>query len=594
MRRGWPALVIALVLLAGCTGIPTGSAPQVIRSVDRNDGAASDLPNLAPVDGAGPHDIVTGFLAAVARSPAAGHSAARQFLTSSAARKWQDDTTTVVNSHQVGAEILGRPTGGRNQSDAGVVTIEVTARPTAQIDASGLFSPVLTGTGAGDSETFSYKLTDVAGEWRIDQLPPGVLIDKASFGTYQPRQLYFFDSTERILVPDVRYSPLSGQALASWLLTQLLAGPRPELLQSVTTEVPEQVSKFSVLDGDPIVVELPGTAQLDDSSRDHLAAQLAYTLSPSQYSRGLRLTDSGHTVPIPSASGSTFHTTDFPALNPDLSTRTFKSYFLRDGAVIDGQSNTPVAGFLGQSARDLTSIALERGPSDALQVAGVSNGSLMLGSGTALNRVALPAGQLSRPEWRPNSGEVWIGVGNKGAIYRVRLGQSPVLVQVTSPLGGGLPGRVLALRFSPDGARLAAVVRGANGIPAVWIGSVTVASNTDIRINAFEPITPALLSVTDVAWGDASVLYLIASTPTIDDSVYEGSSDGSGLDAGPMTTVGLSGVPTSITAAPGQPPLVSAADSIQSFPHASSSWVNYPNSSTSLSTPGINPVYCLQ
>lgn len=591
MRRRWSALAGVLIVLTGCTGIPSSSSPQVVRSVDRGEGAASQLSNLAPVAGAGPRDIVAGFLTAVAKSPDAGHSAARQFLTSSAARKWQDDTTIVVRNHQVGAEVPGRPAGSRNQSDPNSATVGVTGRPMAQLDAGGVYSPVLTGTGMGDTETFSYKLTRSDGQWRIDQLQPGVLIDQTSFTSYQLRKLYFFDSAERTLVPDVRYTPLSGQALESWLLAELLVGPRPELVQSVTNEVPEQVGKSSVLAGDPITVELPGAGQLDGGSRDHLAAQLAYTLGPSEYDRPLRLTDSGHTVQVPSASGPTFGVSDFRALDPDLVERTFRSYFIRDGAVIDGEKNTPVAGFLGQSARNLASVALQRGPSGTLQAAGVSNGSLMVGTGAALSRVALPAGQLSRPEWRPNSDEVWIGVGSKGSIYRVQPGRPAVLVQITSPLGGGLPGQVLALRFSPDGARLAAVVRGSSGVSAAWIGSVMITSPTDIRIIAFEPVTPAQLSVTDLAWSDASKFFLIASLPSNDNSIWAAFSDGSGLATDAPTTVGLSGIPTSIAAAPGEPPLVSAADSIQALPTSSDSWVNYPTSAASLATPGTSPVY---
>jgi hypothetical protein len=596
MRRRWPALIALAAVLTGCTGIPSSSSPQVVRSVDRGNGAASDLPDLAPVDGAGPRDIVAGFLTAIAKSPDAGHSAARQFLTSSAARKWQDDTTIVVKAHQVGAELPGRPAGSRTQSDPTSVTVGVTGRPVASLDSSGVVSPVLTGNGTGDAETFSYKLTRAEGQWRIDQLPPGVLIDEASFSSYKQRKLYFFDSAERTLVPDLRYSPLGGQALESWLLTQLLAGPRPELVQSVINEVPEQVGKSSVLDSDPITVELPGAAQLDGNSLDHLAAQLAYTLGPSEYDRPLRLTDSGHTVQVPSAAGPTFVVSDFQSLDPDLNNRVYRSYFIRDGAVIDGQTNTPLSGFLGQSARDLSSVALQRAPSDALQAAGVSNGSLMMGSSTGLSRVALPAGQLSRPEWRPNSDEVWIGVGSKGAIYRVRPGHPPALVQITSPLGGGLPGQVLALRFSPDGVRLAAVVREPSGVPAAWIGSVVITSGTDIRINAFEPVTPALMSVADVSWGDATKLLLIASMGGRgdDDSVWTTLSGSYVRDTDSLTPVGLLGIPTAIAAAPGQPALVSAADSIQSLTAGSGSWVNYPNSVVSLATPGINPVYCAQ
>ncbi len=581
-RRGSPllaallpaALLPAALLLAGCTGVPSDSAPLVVRTLDRS-GAAGSPPNAAPRPGAGPRDIVVDFLSAGVAANA-GHSQSRQFLTNGAARKWQDSTVTVVDETTVGVPTI---------TGAGA-TVEVSGRRVGQLDASGVYSPSLKGTGVGDQETFTFDLTRVDGQWRIDQLQPGVLLSQSAFErSYLPRKLYFYDLAETTLVPDVRYCALSGQALGTWLLSALLAGPRPELAQAVINEAPDQVGRPTVLDSDPIVVEMPGTSQLDGNGRNRLAAQLAYTLTQIRFVPGaqLRLTDSGRPVVIPAARGPLFSTVNFSSAGPDSVAPGVQPYFLRAGTVIGGIDNRPVTGMLARPGRTLRSVALRRNASGELQVAAVAGNELEMGSTSRLSRVKLPAGALSRPEWRPHAGDVWVGVGTRGAIYRVSPDGVPKQVSITSPVAGLPPGQVLALRFSSDGVRLAAVLRAADGTMTSWIGSV-VTSSSDVRIDSFEPLTPARLAVSDLAWADATKLLLVARAPNDEARVWQVMSDGSAL--GGLTNIGLPGPPTSIAAAPQQAPLVAASDSI--WIQRGSSWTSFPGSTP---TPGTNPIY---
>ena len=567
-------LLLAAALLAGCTGVPTDSAPLVVRTVDRSNPTAPQA-NTTPLAGAGPRDMVNDFLTAGVAADA-GHSQSRQFLTNAAARKWQDSTVTVVDDTTVGVPTIT----GKG------ATVEVSGRRVGQLDATGVYSPSLKGTGVGDPETFTFDLVQVEGQWRIDQLPPGVLLRQSAFErAYQARNVYFYDSAETTLVPDLRYCALSGQALATWLLSALLAGPRPELAQAVINEVPDQVGRPTVTDGDPIVVEMPGTSGLDAAGRNQLAAQLAYTLAQIRFVPGaqFRLTDSGRAVVIPAAGGQIFGAVTFSAAGPDSVAPGVQPYFLRDGAVIGGIDNKPVAGVLGQPGRGLTSVALRRNAAGDLQVAAVAGNGLEMGSTTKLSRVALPAGVLSRPEWRPHAVDVWVGVGTKGAIFRISPDGVPKPVSITSPVGGLPPGQVLALRFSTDGVRLAAVLRAADGTTTAWMGSV-ITSASDVRIDSFEPLTPARLVVNDVAWADATKLLMVARAPGDETRVWQVMSDGSALEA--LTNAGLPGAPTSIAAAAQQSPLVSASNSI--WIQRGSSWASFPGNAP---TEGTNPIY---
>ncbi len=585
-RRSVLLVVLAVgLLLSGCTTIPSSSSPQVLRTLNRS-GAGSPRASITSEPGEGPRDVVSKFISAGVQADAA-HSSSRQFLTNAAARKWQDNTTIIVDTATIGVASQGNDRGN----------VAVTGQRIGQLDAAGIYTPTLKRMGLGDPETFNFKLVKVAGEWRIDQLQAGVIIDRQAFlDSYVPStSLYFLssgdsDSNAVNLVPDARYTPLTGQALASWLLTQLLAGPRPELVQSVSSEVPDQVGKPSVQLGDPIVVELPGTAQLDSGGRNALAAQLAYTFASFEYSGAqLALTDAGRPVRIPQASGSTFSQDMFSSLSPDPATPDAESYFIRAGAVIKGADDKPVPGLLGQSSRGLSSVALRHDQAGTLQVAAVANNSLLLGTDSKLVRVPLAPGVISRPEWRPHASDVWFGLGGAGAIYRIPRSQQPRPVSISSPVGSGPVGQVIALRFSPDGVRLAAVVRAPDGTAAAWVGSV-VTSGSDVRIDSFEPVTPAQLTVNDVSWLDSTKLAMIGSAPDTNNGaplVWAVHSDGSQLSA--VSNSGLPPGPNSIASEPGGPTLVSASGTI--WAHATQdapSWASYPNK---VPSEGSNPIF---
>ncbi|MFL6163887.1 MAG: LpqB family beta-propeller domain-containing protein [Jatrophihabitantaceae bacterium] len=581
-RAAWLGLFASVLMITGCTGIPDSSAPQVVRSVQRT--PASDLPltHITPQPGEGPDTVVGKFLDTGVDADA-GHSASRQFLTSAANRRWQDSQTVILDEAKPG-DVTFTSDGAQ---------VPVTGRRVGQLDANGVFTPILKRMGAGDVETFNYGLIRVAGQWRINQLQPSVVISAQAFGdSFQQRSLYFFDSSHTILVPDLRYSSLTGQALASWLLAELLLGPRPELTQSVLNEVPDQVGKPAVLIGNPIMVEMPGTAQLDLQGRSDLAAQLAFTLGRAFSDSQLELTDSGKPVRVPGAPNLPFGTADFPSVSPDSVAPDNVApdggvYFIRDGAMVDSKG-LPVP--LGQNAHDFSSVALRRISSESMLAAGVTtSGQLLIGDDRGLTPISVPK-VTSRPEWRPFFNDVWLGAGARGGIYRVSPGEPAKLVSVSSQVGTLPIAPVTALRFSPDGDRIAVVIRGADGVGEAWIGSVVtsgsgVTGSSDVRIDSLEPLTPPALAVTDLAWADSTKLLLVAAEPGAEAQVCEIYSDGSKRD--PILNTRLPGPPTAIAAVLGQPLVVSAGGTIWTRIH--NTWTSI--SGTGAPVAGINPVY---
>ena len=572
--------IVAAVLLAGCSGVPRQSRPDPVRTLGVN-APASPANNDGPQPTDDPRTIVFDFLSASLSSDAR-HSSARQYLTTDEGGKWNDSVVTIANDYKVDvAQVHGE-----------TATVAFSYERIGSIDATGVYSPEKTGVGVGRANSGQFQLRRVNGTWRLDQLPfAGLLIRRGDFGVaYSAHPLYFFNASENQIIPDLRYSALDNQQLASWLLARMLAGPRSELVQSVQTEIPDgtDLSRASVSFGDPIQVEIPGSARFDPGAQERLATELAYTLGPIRYAGRLTLTDGGKPVSIPNV-GPIFSTSDFPGLGADNTTPSAQAYFLRAGQLIAGSSDKPVPGPVGSGAYNLASVSLHRNADDSLLVAGVNAaGSLLVGPGTGpLTKVTgLPPGQLSPPEFQPGTSDIWIGDGT--SIFRIGPDRKPVPVPTPPALGGGLPlkGQIEVLRFSPDAARLAVVFRTADDSSnALWVGS-EVRSGQSLSMEAFQAITPAALSVSDVAWKDATTLLAIAAGPGDESQVYSVKSDGAFLLGVPST--GLPSGLSNVAAAVGEEPVVSTQN-------PGSVWVQNVSGWSSLSgggqTDGYAPAY---
>src|SRR5690606_24839410 len=91
-----------------------------------------------------------------------------------------------------------------------------------------------------DGPPLEYKveMSKVDGEWRIDELPDGVVIDKPAFAKFYRRYvLYFVDPTGNALVPDPRWIASPKDQLTQRLLTLLGEGPQPAIAPVVLNEL---------------------------------------------------------------------------------------------------------------------------------------------------------------------------------------------------------------------------------------------------------------------------------------------------------------------------------------------------------------------
>ncbi|MFC3687794.1 LpqB family beta-propeller domain-containing protein [Aquipuribacter hungaricus] len=265
--RGLLAALLGL-LLAGCVAIPTDG--RVVAGGDvGQEGARAALRVTAegPAEGADERQVVEGFLAAVAGLD--DFSVAREFLAPDAL-DWRPGDQTVVHDDVA----VFSPTV-RTADD--VASVQVQIDVVARIDEAGRYVEQ-----APTPEEVGFDLVQVRGEWRIADLPPGVLVSQVDAArVLTDFEVYFLDPTLRYLVPDVRWFPRLTSSATS-LVRALLGGPSTPYLGALVSAAPAgtrlDLPTVQVVDGVATVDLTDEVLDADREERALLRAQLLQTL----------------------------------------------------------------------------------------------------------------------------------------------------------------------------------------------------------------------------------------------------------------------------------------------------------------------------
>jgi Lipoprotein LpqB beta-propeller domain len=563
----------AVLVLAGCTGVPSSSAPEAVEALNR-----------VPVEPPPPdlnsdaRTIVTRFLKFNA-SNTGSHVTARAYLAPAANNRWSDRSATIIASDY--------SVGLYNSSKH---TVTVYGRVLGTLDDQGIYTPNLQGRGGGgERQPFVFKLA-CTDRCRITGLQPGLLINEEQFrDTYRQHLVYFYDIDGSALVPDVRWSAIADPTqLAEWLLTQIVNGPRPELRNAVSADTLPARADAAHITVTPAVttrIEIPGSRQLDPAVRYRLAAQLSQTLADVITSSEITITDDGRPISIPTLTSTAFSPSEFyDAIGPPAIDSAV--YYL-DGGRIRNETGRLVPGMSPYGGAYLASFAIGRrlsgSPLTVAAVGGTGNSArLYMGTQEGGIRPTTLVGPLTRPSFAPGRDEAWIGSGPK--VYRATLNSGTVhIADVPLPaVSGG--GQVLALRLSPEGGRIAIVVSGARGSAQLYVGAIVRGAGR-VRIDGLEPISPDGVAVKDVAWLDSSKLFAIGHLV----GSKEAKTFETGVDGTEWTNAGtgnLPNAPDSVTATSGSSVWVSADNYV--WRQSGSDWVS---PGPTGQTPGNAPVY---
>ncbi|MFF6881558.1 LpqB family beta-propeller domain-containing protein [Streptomyces sp. NPDC012421] len=522
------------LLATGCATMPDSGDVQAVRGANPGDSQVR-VYAVAPRDNANPDEIVDGFLEAMT-SDDPGFATARKYLTQKAAKNWKPEQSITVLSTAPDREPADRHADPENRGRA----YPISGRTIATVDSRHAYQAI---SPVEYAQAIHVVQEPVANgkdkEWRIDTLPPGLVLGEADFlRNYRSVNKYYFASGENRLVADPVYirqrqDPVTRMDPVTQTVKSLLAGPTNWLRPAVDAPFPSgtglKAGVTTLSTDDQSTLKVPLNVKADRFGGEvcrRLAAQLLVTLGdlPSVRVDQVELQDVDNDVVCRLGKA---QAAEFEAVRDTGQAET--PYFIDDDgrmkALQSGGKDTvqtaDVPGPLGRGAEPLGSIAVARGGTRA---AGVSKdgGSLHVSSITteqeqlpavfrsAAGAAAGPKNRLSQPSWD--------GQGNLWVADRARGHQRLVLV----PDGDGkwievhtpwltADTRIESLRVSADGVRIALLIT-RDGRTTLQIGRIERQDGMDeqvVSVDGLQPAAPRMESVSSVSWAGPSRLVVV-------------------------------------------------------------------------------------
>ncbi|MGW0119522.1 LpqB family beta-propeller domain-containing protein [Streptomyces sp. NPDC003327] len=487
---------------------------------------------VAPRENADPDEIVDGFLEAMT-SDDPGFATARKYLTKNAARTWKPEQSITVLTTAPDRNTADRNADPDNQGKA----YPIAGRKIATVDARHAYQP----NSPSDYLQTIHVVQQLAAdgktkEWRIDSLPPGLVLGEADFlRNYRSVNKYYFASGEDWVVADPVYirqrqDPVTRMDPVTQTVKALLEGPTNWLKPAVDsrfpsgTELKSGVTTLTTDDQSTLKVPLNAKADRVGSERcRRMAAQVLFTLGDltSFPVEQVELLDSRGDALCRLGKGQARD--EFSVVRGSVPPE--NPYFLAGGRLmtvsVSGKEAAPpieVAGPFGKGTTPLASVAVDLGETRAAGVRG--NGSELVVSSITTesdpmppvltSSAARPEDRLSPPSW-DGRGDLWAADRNP---VRPRLWMVPngagEPVEVRAPwLTDGA--RIESLRVSGDGVRIALLVT-RDERTTLQIGRIerqTTDEQTTVSVVDLQPAAPRMETVTAVSWAGPSRLVVV-------------------------------------------------------------------------------------
>lgn len=482
------AVVVAAILslgLAGCVSIPSSGGVNEGPLVKSGGDSSFVTDPLGPPHNASRTEMVNDFLQA-ATSADNNYAVAKKFLTAKAAQNW-DPTKSVL--------VREKPA---TPQDIGDNTVDYAVSTRASVNAMGVYVEQSTDS----TQTLSYNFTKVNGQWRISDLPDGIVLSRTSFeNSFQPYPVYFFDPDYRYLVPDVRWFP-TGLTVQDRIVKALLGGPTDWLQQGVVaTAFPAGLqpgSPVSVTNSTATVDFGATAASVKEPTLARMQRQLEESLAV------LAITNVAMTArgaPLPVAESQQSHAEPAVSIDPAALIQKGKQFGFYPGLQAIPGISAPVVALNGSAA------TVDRGQANAAVLApgGVY---LVSSAGTKLvdARPNLVAPSID------TFGYVWSVPSNDASSIHAT-GPDGVAHPITSDLPPGAT--IVSLDVSHDGTRVLAYLATASGPQLVVAGIIrraglptSLGQLLDLPVSSAQPI--------DAAWVDSSTVAALASAGGVD------------------------------------------------------------------------------
>ncbi len=539
------AIVLATVLLAGCASVPTSGPVAHHTPQGANVDGGVRVDPLPPSDGASPLLIVEGFLHAMSTYQP-DYAVARKYLTEQASKEWHPE-----DGVQVYAD-------GVPLTDAGS-SVRLMAQPVGQVDARGIYT---TADEKADPIRQDFALVKNAeGQWRISKPPVGLLLSRYLFSTgFTDVNLHFLDATGSVLVPDSRFFASGDQAIQAAVEAEL-DGPSDWLKPAVQPIDTAGVSVVSLdLDRTGLVkITLGGMASsLSAAERQRLLAELAFTLSSFSQVTGLTVaTDAGPW--LDPAGRAVVTTASYSQLSPDNSGSSGLLFAVEgEDRKVRQVRNINDSSQSVEVVNGLTSPGALTANAAATELAAVSaDGRVLEVSriGETKARQLRTGTELLRPDYGRN-GELWSATA--ASIRQLKVFRADAEVPVDTSAVPDLP--VVAMRLSPDGVRLALVLKVGK---ATQVGLATIVRQGEsLRLGSWRPLALAAGGATsgtasDIGWTNATGLAVLVTGDSGDSSVLKSTEDADTVtDLGP----GDVGPLVQLAVAPGRSTLARSAE----------------------------------
>ena len=455
------------------------------------------------------------------------YRAARSFLTPEAAESWNPEESRRI------VDVIELTSQNTSSGDQRAFTVRGSV--IGSLASGGSYVPENSGY-----ET-TIRMEQVDGEWRITDLPDGVVFERTELRNhFQPLPVYFYRQTGSVLVTDRRWLFGSQNSLDAQLITLLLEGPSSRLAPATTSVVPDDAASLGIEDGEYTFAGMQNTSP-DDRLR--FAAELVWTLSHAGIQEPYTVTADG--APLVE-NLETMTTDDFAEYNPRVASNSVAPlYALHEGNImqVSGNAAEPVSGPLGEAGNiesaDITAngviAAMRRDNEESQFIFGDIDGELEEG---------LSAETISRPTFE-NAGQAAWSVVNGDEVLRIvrspQTGEVTTTRVDTSELDS-ISGEISVIRLSNSGAQAAMIIGG-----EVYIGVVERERSGDFRLtNIYNPANELGGTALSLDWqADGS---LVVGTSTQETPVWRVEQDGSSVSTLPSGNITIPVV--SIAASP--------------------------------------------